>query len=63
MNLTDANLKGSEVDPVWFELYQAKQEYGLDDLSPQSMDALFQRMVTDDALFQLYFKYTRKLIL
>lgn len=59
MNLTDANLKGSEVDPVWFELYQAKQEYGLDDLSPQSMDTLFQRMVTDDALFQLYFKYTQ----
>ena len=56
MNLTDANLKGSGVDPVWFELYGAKQEYGIDDLSPQSMDTLFQRMVTDDALFQLYFK-------
>ncbi|XP_046446656.1 sphingomyelin phosphodiesterase-like [Daphnia pulex] len=60
MNLTDSNLKGSEVDPVWFELYQAKQEYGLDDLSPQSMDTLFQRMVTDDALFQLYFKNYHK---
>ncbi|KZS08591.1 Acid sphingomyelinase phosphodiesterase 3a-like protein [Daphnia magna] len=56
MNLTDANLKGAEVEPVWTELYQAKQEYGLTDLSPQSMDALFQRMLTDDALFQLYFK-------
>jgi sphingomyelin phosphodiesterase len=47
MNLTDANLKGSEVDPIWFELYQAKEEYGLADLTP----------LTDDALFQLYFKY------
>ena len=57
MNLTDANLKGSEVDPIWFELYQAKEEYGLADLTTQSMDELFQRMLTDDALFQLYFKY------
>jgi sphingomyelin phosphodiesterase len=57
MNLTDANLKGSEVDPIWFELYQAKEEYELADLTPQSMDELFQRMLTDDALFQLYFKY------
>ncbi|XP_046645796.1 sphingomyelin phosphodiesterase-like [Daphnia pulicaria] len=56
MNLTDANQKGSEVDPVWYELYQAKQEYNLTDLTPQSMDELFQRMKADDALFQLYYK-------
>lgn len=55
-NLTEANLQGSAVSPVWFELYQAKQEYGLADLTPASMDGLFQRMLTDDALFQLYFK-------
>lgn len=57
MNLTEANQRGSEAAPVWSELYQAKQEYGLTDLTPQSMDMLFQRMLTDDALFQLYFKY------
>jgi hypothetical protein len=56
MNLTDANQQGSEVDPVWFELYQAKQEYKLTDLTPQSMDDLFHRMKADDALFQLYYK-------
>ncbi len=55
-NLTEANLQGSSVSPVWFELYQAKQEYGLADLTPASMDGLFQRMLTDDAFFQLYFK-------
>ncbi|KAI9559024.1 hypothetical protein GHT06_015813 [Daphnia sinensis] len=60
MNLTEANQRGSEVAPVWSELYQAKQEYGLTDLSPQSMDMLFQRMLTDDALFQLYFKNHHK---
>lgn len=57
MNLTDANLKGSEVSPVWIELYQAKQEYGIADLTPASMDGLFQRMLADDAVFQLYYKY------
>ncbi|KAK4010699.1 sphingomyelin phosphodiesterase [Daphnia magna] len=60
MNLTEANQRGSEAAPVWSELYQAKQEYGLTDLTPQSMDMLFQRMLTDDALFQLYFKNHHK---
>ena len=57
MNLTAANLFGPNVDPVWFELYQVRQEYKLDDLSPNSMDGFFQRMLVDDALFQRYFQY------
>ena len=56
MNLTAANLQGSEKDPVWYELYQAKAEYGLKELSPKSIDELLHRMLEDDALFQLYFK-------
>lgn len=55
-NVTEANLAGSETDPRWFELYQAKTEYGLTDLSPQSMDNFFERMTTDDALFKRFFK-------
>ena len=43
--------------PVWFELYQAKKEYGLTDLSPASMNELFNQLVTNDELFQLYVKY------
>jgi len=57
MNLTVANEFGANRDPVWFELYQAKKEYGLADLSPASMDDLFNRMLTNDSLFQLYVKY------
>jgi sphingomyelin phosphodiesterase len=56
MNLTAANLAGAAQNPVWFELYQAKTEYGLADLSPKSMDDLFLRLVNDADLFQLYFK-------
>lgn len=57
INLTAANLLGSSEDPVWFELYHAKKEYDLADLSPDSMHEFFQRMLVDDVLFQKYFKY------
>lgn len=57
MKLTAANLLGPSVDPVWFELYQMKQEYQLDDLSPNGMSVFFRRMLVDDALFQRYFQY------
>ena len=57
MNLTAANGLGSSVDPVWFELYRAKQEYDLEDLSSESMNAFFHRMLADEELFQRYFRY------
>lgn len=56
MNLTVANAQDPSIDPVWFELYQAKRDYALTDLSPRSMDAFYQQLVTDDALFQMYFE-------
>ena len=55
-NVTEANLAGSDKNPRWFELYQAKKEYGLKDLSPQSMDNLFERMLTDEDLFERFFR-------
>lgn len=56
MNLTQANLLGSTRSPEWFELYQAKKEYALTDLSPKSIDSLFSRLIADDELFSLYYK-------
>ncbi len=56
MNLTVANAQDPSISPVWFELYQAKRDYGLTDLSPRLMDVFYQRLVTDDALFRLYFE-------
>ena len=55
-NSTAANAMGSAKEPEWFELYQAKKEYNLTDLSPSSMDELIQQMLTEDHLFELYFK-------
>ncbi|XP_032779473.2 sphingomyelin phosphodiesterase [Daphnia magna] len=60
MNLTVANAQDPSIDPVWFELYQAKRDYALTDLSPRSMDAFYQQLVTDDALFQMYFEHYYK---
>ena len=56
MNLTEANLQGPTEDPLWFELYTATSEYDLDDLSPESMDRLFQSMASDEQLFQRYYE-------
>lgn len=55
MNLTVANANKA-VDPVWFELYQARSTYGLDDLSPSQMEALLERMILSDDLFQQYYR-------
>lgn len=57
MNLTEANSRGPEAEPLWYELYSAKTEYGLADLSPASMDNLLRRMLTDDDLFNVYFRH------
>ena len=56
MNLTKANEVGPTQPPEWFDLYSAKSEYSMKDLSPKSIDNLFTRMLKDSELFNLYFK-------
>ena len=56
MDLEVANFYGDRREPDWFELYRAKNEYELSDLSPTSMDSLFNRMLVDSRLFSVYFK-------
>ena len=55
MNLTAANANPSK-DPVWFELYRAKNEYALVDMNPHQMSNLFQRLVDDDDFLRRYYK-------
>lgn len=57
MNLTKANEAGPAQPPEWFDLYSARKEYSLTDLSPKSVNNLFSRMLNDEALFHLYFKW------
>ena len=56
MDLEAANRAGPSFDPEWTLLYDAKTEYRLSDLTPNSMNDLFERMLADRALFELYFK-------
>ncbi|XP_037296456.1 sphingomyelin phosphodiesterase 1 isoform X2 [Manduca sexta] len=44
-NLTEANLTPNR-RPHWFQLYDMKNTFGLDNLSPSSMNNLVRRMVT-----------------
>lgn len=50
-NLTEANLTPHR-RPHWFQLYNMKSNYRINDLSAVTMDALVHRMVTGD-LFSL----------
>lgn len=61
MNITAANMNvsspGSHSEPIWAELYQARADYGLENLRPQQLDSLFHRMISDKDLAQLYFRH------
>ena len=49
MNLTEANAH-PDSEPVWEELHDMVEEYGLEDMSPTSMNDLTERMYTDSNL-------------
>lgn len=60
-NLTEANLTPNR-RPHWFQLYDLKNNFGLSDLSANSMDDLTHRMVTSNRfLLDLYSAYFSKL--
>lgn len=43
--------------PVWFKSYSMKDAYGLDDLSPQSMHQLADKMFYDDETYCKYWRF------
>lgn len=55
-NLTEANLKGNAT-PKWFKLYSFKEAYGVESLSPTSLDRLVQNMATNRSLLEQYSRY------
>jgi hypothetical protein len=52
-NLTEANLKGNAT-PDWVKLYSFKEAYGVESLSPTSLDKLVQNMATNRSLLEQY---------
>lgn len=64
MNVTAANsdvsTPGSQQEPIWQILYEARADYGLKSLRPKELDNLFNRMISDNALSQLYYRNNHK---
>ncbi|XP_063704801.1 sphingomyelin phosphodiesterase-like [Culicoides brevitarsis] len=58
-NLTDANQANSV--PHWQKMYSFKEEYGVEDLSPRSVDALVTRFAKEKDLLMKYWEYRYKL--
>uniref|UniRef100_A0A1L8DPU1 Sphingomyelin phosphodiesterase n=1 Tax=Nyssomyia neivai TaxID=330878 RepID=A0A1L8DPU1_9DIPT len=56
-NLTQANLT-PQLYPSWFRQYDFKQEYGVSNLSPASLNALVGNMATNRQLLNRYWELT-----
>ena len=51
MNLTEAH----ETETArWYQLYSARELYGMESLAPQEWQSLAERMAVDRDLFNLY---------
>lgn len=55
-NLTEANLT-PDVPPKWFKLYSFKEAYGVDDLSPNSLNELAERFARNKSLLDQYYRF------
>uniref|UniRef100_A0A915Q717 Saposin B-type domain-containing protein n=1 Tax=Setaria digitata TaxID=48799 RepID=A0A915Q717_9BILA len=55
LNLTEAELN-TTTKPVWKLLYSAKEDYGLDDLSPTSWDRLINKIIYEKATYDKFIR-------
>jgi sphingomyelin phosphodiesterase len=55
-NLTEANLNPDQ-KPHWFKQYSFKEAFGLNDLSPASLDQLVHSMARDTNKLKQYWTY------
>lgn len=58
-NLTEANIHGKEQRPRWFKEYSFRDEFGIKDLSPKSVDDLFERFARDPELLRKYHDFKK----
>lgn len=54
-NLTLANANPDQ-RPLWYKSYSFKEEYGLPDLSYDSLDAWLSRLASDENLLNRYYR-------
>lgn len=53
MNLTEAQETGLA---RWYQLYSAREQYGLASLTPADWQQLAERMAADRSLFDVYYR-------
>lgn len=54
MDLETANEDNNK--PIWYRLYLAKDEYGMNSLEPEEWSKLIGRMYMDDQLFEIFYR-------
>ena len=59
-NLTAANIAGPDQEPIWYKLYSAPQDLGMENLFPSEYEQLVRRMVVDDELYEQFLSYYSK---
>ena len=57
MDLEKANEDGGAESPEWYMLYSAKKSYNMTSLTPQDWHDFFEKIMTDDETWDLYYKY------
>lgn len=60
MNLKEANLYDY---PIWQKLYSTRAAYNMPSLRPEDWDVFTNNLAEDQAAFDLYYKYNRKIII
>ncbi|KAL5285332.1 hypothetical protein ACFFRR_007199 [Megaselia abdita] len=58
-NLTEANIHGADKRPQWYKEYSFKEAFGVQDLSPKSIDELFERFARDPELLMKYHNFKK----
>lgn len=58
-NITEANLTPDQ-RPVWYKLYNFKEAYPVERMTPQNMDYLVFNMTVDPVLMDQYYRYLIK---
>lgn len=53
-DLDKANIADNE--PHWYKLYSAKDAYQMDSLRPNDWNKLVESMITDEELFQTFYR-------
>jgi len=54
-NLTEANLAGADVAPIWQKLYSFKEAFGLESLHPKVLDQFVHALAKDSVLQDKYY--------